>query len=96
MAAILPPIVFGGKPSLRQTARATRLYRTTAGLSTRTLTLPQVQTAYKPAGMVNRFLREGRLLDRFAWVIVFLVALAASVHLLRRMRVHAVLRLGEQ
>ena len=29
-------------------------------------------------------------------VIVFLVALAASVHLLRRMRVHAVLRLGEQ
>jgi putative ABC transport system permease protein len=29
-------------------------------------------------------------------VIVFLVALVASVHLLRRMRVHAVLRLGEQ
>jgi putative ABC transport system permease protein len=29
-------------------------------------------------------------------VIVFLAALAASVHLLRRMRVHAVLRLGEQ
>ncbi len=29
-------------------------------------------------------------------VIVFLVALAVSVHLLRRMRVHAVLRLGEQ
>jgi len=29
-------------------------------------------------------------------VVVFLVALVASVHLLRRMRVHAVLRLGEQ
>jgi HAMP domain-containing protein len=29
-------------------------------------------------------------------VVVFLAALAASVHLLRRMRVHAVLRLGEQ